>query len=249
MTWSFTPADRELLERDVLPLLPERIFDAHAHLFSHEHYPDGVPEGLRNTPEHVGLADYRRYSDWLHPEDRVVGGLFFGLAFLGDREANNAFVARECAEAPHGFRALAQLLVSPESDPEQVREVVRRGGYVGLKPYHTMARSDGPSWRAPIEAYLPEALVAVADREGLSITLHMVRDRALADPVNQATIRRYCQRYPNMRLILAHAARGFNPCHTIEGIDSVRGPGQRLVRHLRRDRGRRLRSDRRDDGA
>ena len=53
----------------------------------------------------------------------------------------------------------------------------------------------------------------------------MVRDRALADPVNQSTIRRYCESYPNMRLILAHAARGFNPWHTIEGIESLRGLG------------------------
>ena len=63
----------------------------------------------------------------------------------------------------------------------------------------------------------------IAHEEGLSITLHMVRDRALADPVNQAVIRRYCEDYPNMRLILAHAARGFNPWHTIEGIESLRG--------------------------
>jgi glutamate-1-semialdehyde 2,1-aminomutase len=41
--------------------------------------------------------------------------------------------------------------------------------------------------------------------------------------VNQVTIRRYCEQYPNMRLILAHAARGFNPWHTIEGIHSLRG--------------------------
>ena len=46
---------------------------------------------------------------------------------------------------------------------------------------------------------------------------------ALADPVNQTTIRRYCTDYPNMRLILAHAARGFNPWHTIEGIHSLEG--------------------------
>jgi glutamate-1-semialdehyde 2,1-aminomutase len=45
----------------------------------------------------------------------------------------------------------------------------------------------------------------------------------MADPSNQQTIRRYCERYPNMRLILAHAARGFNPHHTIEGIESLRG--------------------------
>jgi glutamate-1-semialdehyde 2,1-aminomutase len=223
VSWSFIPGDQELLEREVLPFLPDRIFDAHAHLFAHEHYPDGVPEGLRDTPPRLDLAAYRRYSDWLHPGGRVAGGLFFGLAFLGDRKANNAFVSRECAEAPEGFRALAQLVVSPESDPEQVRESVRRYGYVGLKPYHTMAHTVSPSWQAPIEAYLPERLVEVADEEGLCITLHMVRDRALADPVNQETIRRYCQSYPNMRLILAHAARGFNPWHTIEGIESLRG--------------------------
>ncbi len=63
----------------------------------------------------------------------------------------------------------------------------------------------------------------MAHEEGLSITLHIVRPRALADAGNQQTIRRYCQRYPNMRLILAHAARGFNPHHTILGIDSLRG--------------------------
>ena len=83
--------------------------------------------------------------------------------------------------------------------------------------------ADQPTWIAPIEAYLPEAHIAAADTLGLTITLHMVRDRALADPVNQATIRRYCRTYPNMRLILAHAARGFNPWHTIEGIESLRG--------------------------
>ena len=109
----------------------------------------------------------------------------------------------------------------------------------GLKCYHTMAplnprlgtdesdagsyTAEDPTWTAPIEAYLPEDHVVAANTLGLTITLHMVRDRALADPVNQVTIRRYCESYPNMKLILAHAARGFNPWHTIEGIESLRG--------------------------
>ena len=115
------------------------------------------------------------------------------------------------------------MIISPDMDPEFVRSEVRRNGFVGLKPYHTMATVDGPTWHAPIEAYLVEDHVRIAHEEGLTVTLHMVRDRALADPVNQATIRRYCETYPNLRLILAHAARGFNPWHTIEGIDSLRG--------------------------
>ena len=124
-------------------------------------------------------------------------------------------------------------------DAETILDDVRRLGMTGLKCYHTMAplnprlgtpesgagsyTAGDPTWTAPIEAYLPEEHVAAANTLGLTITLHMVRDRALADPVNQAAIRRYCESYPNMRLILAHAARGFNPWHTIEGIESLRG--------------------------
>jgi glutamate-1-semialdehyde 2,1-aminomutase len=78
-------------------------------------------------------------------------------------------------------------------------------------------------WLATQLRYLPEHLVAAADRHGLTITLHMVRQRALSDPENQKTIRDYCLRYPRMKLILAHLARGFNMHHTINGLDALRG--------------------------
>ena len=237
----FKEADQQFLEREILPFLPDRIIDAHAHLFSHQHYPDGgPPAGLADTPPRLGLAEFEQYSEWLHPGRRVVGGLFFGLAFLGDRQANNEFIAAEIQGAsPLAAKSRGQLIISPDMDAETILDEVRRLGMTGLKCYHTMAplnprlgtpESDAgsytatdPTWTAPIEAYLPEEHVAAANTLGLTITLHMVRDRALADPVNQATIRRYCESYPKMQLILAHAARGFNPWHTIEGIESLRG--------------------------
>jgi len=222
---TFNEADRDHLERYVRPYLPERIFDAHAHLFCHDHYaPGDLPASLLGTPAITGIDAYRHYINWLHPDGRTIGGLFFGLAFMGKRVANNEFVAEQMHYANmQGFRALGQMLISPDMDSEYVRQEVRRGGFVGLKPYHTMAQTTGPTFLAPIEAYLTEQHVKIAHEEGLSITLHMVRDRAMADPINQATIRRYCENYPNMQLILAHAARGFNPWHTIEGIGSLRG--------------------------
>ena len=223
--WTLQEADQEFIAREVEPFLPDRIFDAHVHLFCQSHYaPAAPPAYLHGNPEHIGLEAYRHYIDWIHPGGRTVGALCFGLTFTGDRDGNNAFIAAEVAAAPRPeMVALGQLVIPPEQDPEQIREIVRRDGYVGLKCYHTMAKIEGPTWNAPIEDYLPEEHVRIAHEEGLSITLHMVRDRALADPVNQATIRRYCERYPNMRLILAHAARGFNPWHTIEGIASLSG--------------------------
>jgi predicted TIM-barrel fold metal-dependent hydrolase len=223
--WTFTAADQEFVARHVEPWLPDKIFDAHAHLFCHDHYHEGTrPAHLEGTPAEIGLSVYRETIDWLHPGQRTRGGLFFGLAFTGERDANNEYVAREVAGGQaQGFHALGQLLIAPQMDPEEVRQAVQRHSFVGLKPYHTMAQVDGPTFHAPIEAYLNEEHVRIAHEEGLSITLHMVRDRAMADPANQATIRRLCERYPNMRLILAHAARGFNPWHTIEGIASLRG--------------------------
>jgi glutamate-1-semialdehyde 2,1-aminomutase len=224
-TWELTDADRELIAREVEPFLPGRIFDAHAHLFRAEHYAPGTrPAYQQGNPEALGLGEYLHYAEWLHPGGRTAGGLFFGLTFTGDRAANNDLVSSESAAArARGLPVFGQMIVAPGDDPEQVREQVRRGGFAGLKCYHTLAQVEGPTWHAPIEDYLPESLARLAHQEGLSVTLHMVRDRALADPLNQATIRRYCERYPNMRLILAHAARGFNPWHTIEGIESLRG--------------------------
>ena len=224
-SWQFTDADREFLARAVVPSLPDKIFDAHAHLFRQDHYAPGkMPAYLEELPSAIGLDVFRDYIEWLHPDQRTVGGLFFGLAFEGDRVGNNDYVAAECAKGiDAGFHALGQMLIAPEMDAEYVRETVRRQKFVGLKPYHIMSKGEGPTFLAPIEDYLTEEHVRIAHEEGLSITLHMVRDRALADPVNQTTIRRYCETYPNMRLILAHAGRGFNPWHTIEGIDSIRG--------------------------
>jgi glutamate-1-semialdehyde 2,1-aminomutase len=226
-TWELTDADRDMIVREVEPFLPDRIFDAHAHLFRAEHYAPGTrPAQLDGNPDELGLSEYLRLIDWIHPRGRTAGGLFFGLAFTGDRAANNAFVAVEVAQGrERGLATYGQMIVAPGDNPERVRELLGRGRFVGLKCYHTMAQVDGPTWHAPIEAYLPEPLVQLADEEGLSITLHMVRDRALADPANQQAIRRYCERYPNMRLILAHAGRGFNPWHTIEGVGSLRGLG------------------------
>jgi glutamate-1-semialdehyde 2,1-aminomutase len=65
--------------------------------------------------------------------------------------------------------------------------------------------------------------VKVAHEEGWVITLHIVRAHGLADESNIHWIRRYCARYPNMKLILAHSARGFQPSHNFEGLPSLVG--------------------------
>src|SRR5689334_20108590 len=139
-TWELTDADAEMIAREVEPFLPGRVFDAHAHLFCAEHYAPGTrPAHQQGNPERLGLDEYMRYIGWIHPGRRTVGGLFFGLAFNGDRAANNRFVAEEVAKGrERGLAALGQLIVAPDDDPDEVREQIRRDGFVGLKCYHTL---------------------------------------------------------------------------------------------------------------
>lgn len=219
MDWHLLESDREIFWRELDSFVPDRLFDAHAHLYAQALFDGEQPEVVRTGPAVVDLAEYRRQMDRLLP-GRQVSGLFFGFpAPAMDLAAGNRFVIEQVRQDP---ACRAQMMVRPEMDPEWIRQEVRRQGFVGLKCYHVYA-SEQPTFNASIPSYLPEEQVRMAHEEGLSITLHLVRPRALADPANQEAIRTYCRRYPDMKLILAHGARGFNPHHTLEGIGALRG--------------------------
>ena len=106
---------------------------------------------------------------------------------------------------------------------ENKAEYLQDPRFRGLKCYHQTADTDGPTFDAGIGAYLPEAAWETADRRGLTITLHMVRDRSLSDEGNMAYIRAMTAKYPNARLILAHCARGFASWTAIEAVRKLRG--------------------------
>jgi len=220
--WTQTEADAERFRRELDSFVPSVIFDAHAHWYRADHFPDEArPPLVATGPAVAGSSAFDLEMEKITP-GRVTEGLFFPYPHaLVDVDAANEFLAHELKSRP-GSRG--QMLITPRHDPEYLRETVQRLGFVGLKCYHVFS-SKQPTFDAFIEDFLPEPQVRIADELGLSITLHMVRQRALADPANQATIRRYCEQFPRMRLILAHAARGFNVQHTIEGIESLRGLG------------------------
>jgi predicted TIM-barrel fold metal-dependent hydrolase len=217
---SLDESDRELFFRELDSFVPPRVFDAHVHLYSAGFFSGNAPELVRQFPQ-MGMAEFQALIEEITPS-RTTSGLFFGWpAREVDLEANNRFVIDE---VHHDANSRAQIVVTPSTDPELIRECVRRDGIAGLKCYHVYS-PEPRTFDSQIPSYLPEEQVRVAHEEGLSITLHMVRRRAMADEGNQQVLRSWARKYPNARFILAHAARGFNPYHTIEGIDSLRGLG------------------------
>ncbi len=211
-------SDIEFFARELHSFVPARVFDAHSHLYRKTFFSSGAPALVDQFPD-MGLECFMQCIGDITP-GRKTSALFFGWpATTIDVAGNNRFVAAQARLDPE---SRAQMLITPDMDPEFIRETVRREGFVGLKCYHVFS-SHQPTFESPIHLYLPEQHVRIAHEEGLSITLHMVRARAMADASNQDFISSWAAKYTNARFILAHAARGFNPHHTIEGIGALKG--------------------------
>ena len=207
--------DREFYQRELASFIPEKVYDAHTHLWLEGE----VNFSISGFTGSVGYDEYLWLMQDLHP-GRNTAAMFLSFAVVGrpqSAERMNEWIAQQTARNPSCRGA---FFVRPDDDPEWVRGEVRRLGLHGLKCYHTFAPFQ-PTWEAEIPDFLPEPLVRVANDEGWFITLHMVRARACADPSNIYWIRRYCQQYPHMRLILAHSARGFQPAHNLEGLSQL----------------------------
>jgi len=218
--WEYRDLDRDMFQRELNDFVPDKIYDAHAHLYRtiFWHSDPDAPYYAFTSPPDVTLEVYREHMAWIFPE-REIHGLHSPMALVQDTQPGNEWVAREIVKDP---LARGQLLVKADDDPEWVRQEVKRLGFRGLTPFATYAHVPNPM-EAEIPDYLPEPIMAVADQEGWSITLHMMRARCAADASNQHWIRHYCQRYPNMQLILDHCARGFNPYLVLEGLPKLTG--------------------------
>ena len=212
-----TQVDVEFFQRELQSFLPDRIFDAHTHLWKNDLINWTVP-GVNGD---CGYVEYQQCMQAVHP-GRPTEALFIPFVTVENRD--KSLVANEwiSQQLEHDRNCRGLFFVKPEDDPEWIRENVQRLGLHGLKCYHTMTDVT-PTWEADIDAFLPDSFMKVADEEGWAITLHIVKSRALGDTANIEWIRRNCQTYPNMKLILAHSGRGFQPAHNLEGLPDLVG--------------------------
>ena len=214
--WTFNELDKKITE-EISSFLPERIFDAHAHIWrlsDWNHKKHVFLEG----PEIVGYDVWQRYVGRIVGEKRLIGGLFLGNP-LCSIDGMNEFLVDQLKDKPNS-RGL--ITISPDYPRKKVTEYIRNPSIIGFKPYHTFS-SEKPTFQSSIAGFLPEWIWEIADKHSLVMTLHMVKKAALADTENQREIREKCMKYPNVKLILAHAGRGFHAPNTVNGIPSLNG--------------------------
>ncbi|MDW7657462.1 MAG: amidohydrolase family protein [Bacillota bacterium] len=218
--------DRQLIDK-LAAFLPKKIFDAHAHLYDAAFVPNmHDPESNVFSRRQLNCADYLQYQGALYPgaemmrinivtmPDRAMADRSNGL-----RDASVRFLVDQLTRCPDH---VGEVFVLPDDTENDIESLLVHPNIRGFKCYHLVAARQ-PTWQAGIAEYLPESAWRVAHEKELCITLHMVRDRALADTGNRAYIKEMAHKYPRATLILAHAARGFAAWTTVESVAELAG--------------------------
>ena len=192
------------------PFLPARLFDIHSHVFLAEHRPPSRGESADPSQptvcEAFPLENYRRSLARLFPGRELRALLFGTVDAEADTDALNQYVSRSARAA--GFEAL--LVARPGGSAATLAEEVRRGNFLGFKPYWTFVRDKRPE-EITLADMIDEPMRAVADRLGLLLMVHVPRPGRLADPVNVAGLEALCRECPRAKVILAHFGRAYFP--------------------------------------
>ena len=205
--FQYTAYDRKVYEKELKDFLPNRIFDAHVHVSTAGLQSYGSHNGGSTWMDHISqemdVKNFLAINKQLFPEQKTEA-LIFG-ACLTNIEQTNKFTI-EC-NREYNFPMLYRSDYAEEPDALEAR--VKAGGFIGLKPYLSNCPPYIPSREVRIFDYLPPSHLEIANKNGWIIMLHIPRDKRLGDPVNIAQIMEIEEKYPNIKLIVAHVGRAY----------------------------------------
>ena len=161
-TYGWTDADRAMLEK-LQSFIPDKVFDAHAHLHKVEYCTPGI-----NMFQGYGTADMERL---LRDQKELYGDRKFrGLilptpaALFNDnpelRKEMNDWRNQELYKAPD---CVGAVYVMPGDTKEDIEAMLQNPQIRGFKCYHQSAKTEGPTWLAEVQEYLPETAWEVAN--------------------------------------------------------------------------------------
>jgi len=220
--------DKRFYEKYLTDRLPGHIIDAHIHINLEQHV-TGITEETINKDWALQcgyvlpIEKAKQYSKTLFPNQHVdLLALPFPLK-EADMKANNEYVSREFIEKS----GHALMVVRPEWSPEYVENTFVKSGFSGFKPYVSFAQNIAED-EIRIFDYMPHSHLEIANRLHKAVLIHLPRSERLADDDNIRDICTILEKYPNIRLVLAHMGRCFNLCFFDEGIRKLGDAVQKL---------------------
>lgn len=206
------PYDKYFYEEHLKNFLPDTFIDCHTHIWLDEqnHFAEDNAKRSCAWPGMVArehpVEDLNETNRLLFPEKQVISVLYGNTTVTIDLKWNNNYVA----ESANKYNFPALYISHPSQSAESVeRAVLANPCFKGLKVYLEFAPSYIPNHEIRIYDFLPHEHLALADKHGWVVQLHIARPKRLADPVNYVQLLEIEQKYPNIKLIVAHLGRAY----------------------------------------
>ena len=177
--------DKKFYEENLKDFLPDTFIDCHTHVWLDEF--NCIPLEIENRscswPSMVAL-------------DNSVEDLNETNRLLFPKK-NNDYVSEKAKE----YNLPALYLSHPSQSAEEVEQAVLSNPcFKGLKVYLSYAPKYIHANEIRIYDFLPHEHLALANKHGWVVQLHIARSKRLADPVNYHQILEIEQKYPNIKL-------------------------------------------------
>ncbi|MBO7214932.1 MAG: amidohydrolase family protein [Clostridia bacterium] len=199
--------DLKVYSEELRDFLPDNIVDAHAHIWrveDDEYDRSKFPKKWTNrVAGECPIEDLlQTYQDFF--EGKKVIPVIFGNSVARAIE-HNEYVKSVIKK--YNFPAL--YWTRYDMSAEFLEENVLLGGFSGLKPYLGGCKAGVVPAEADIFDFLPKSHLALADKLGLKVVLHLSKSKRLKDKSNLSQLLEIEEKYPNVKLIVAHVGRAY----------------------------------------
>ena len=205
-----TEYDKKVWEEELKDFLPDKILDAHAHVYKSEFF-DPVPA---NTPKRTvswtstvakdnSIEDLQETYKLMFPGKDVKALMFIDGESGWDK--NNAYLSEVSKKT--GWPALYYSL--PTQSADELEQKIREGGFLGVKSYLSRSPSYIPAKEIRIFDFFPKHQLARLNEMGAICVCHIARDDRLKDQVNIQQILEIKREFPKLRFIVAHIGRAY----------------------------------------
>lgn len=206
--FKITEYDKYVYEKELRDFLPDEFIDFHTHIEDEDSTVQGAHNGGSTWTNLV--TDAKTAEDLIESYkmlflDKEVTPLVFG-GCICDIDDVNKYV-REKADK-YGFPKLYRTHYAMTA--EELEKAIIEGGFLGIKPYLSNCPSYIPNNEIRIFDFVPHEHLEVCDKNGWILMLHIPRSERFRDKVNIAQLVEIEEKYPNIKLIIAHIGRAYS---------------------------------------
>jgi len=205
--------DHEFYEKRLRDWMPDKIIDIHTHVWLKRFreksknkltrtvsWPSMV--AAENPVEHL-IETYKL----MFPGKTVTPLMFTTIVSENKLDAANDYVAR----VSHKTKYPALIFSHPRWSSAELADKIKAGKFLGAKSYLSLAPSCLPTNEIRIFDFFSHHQLEVLNKHSLVMMLHIPRNDRLRDPVNLAQLLEIEERYPDIKLIVAHVGRAYCP--------------------------------------